>query len=159
MGDSCDTIILMTATGHALIGAVIAAKISNPALAIPIALASHLAADLFPHWDLGTNAKGKSRLRLRTEATLDVIVGFILSYLLIYYIFPTTNISYAFFMIIVSQLPDWLTMPYYFFNIRIQPFVWAYKFQKHFDNRLDKPWGIINQVSAILILVLLAKFI
>jgi len=30
----------MTATGHALIGTVIAAKVGNPALAIPIALAS-----------------------------------------------------------------------------------------------------------------------
>jgi hypothetical protein len=36
----------MTATGHALIGTVIAAKIGNYALAIPIALGSHFLADV-----------------------------------------------------------------------------------------------------------------
>jgi len=34
----------MTATGHAIIGTVIAAKIGNPYLAIPLAIVSHLAA-------------------------------------------------------------------------------------------------------------------
>ena len=50
----------MTATTHALIGTIIAAKIGNPALAIPIAIASHIAADAIPHWDTATNRKKKT---------------------------------------------------------------------------------------------------
>lgn len=51
----------MTATGHAVIGTVIAATISNPFVAIPLAFVSHLAADSFPHWDSGTHEKEKTK--------------------------------------------------------------------------------------------------
>jgi hypothetical protein len=151
------TIVFMTATGHAVIGVVIAAKFANPLLAVPLALVSHLAADAFPHWDLGTNAKSKTKMQLRFQAAADVIVGFIVCYLIIFYLFPQTNLIYAFFIIIAAQLFDWLTMPYYFFNIKISPFTDVYKLQKHFDSRLDKPWGIINQVLILVLLIVVAK--
>lgn len=148
----------MTATGHAIIGVVIAAKIGNPVLAVPIAIASHLAADSFPHWDAGTNAKKKSHIRLTFDAALDVTISFIVSYFLLYYIFPQTNLIYGFIIVLMAQGFDWLTMPYYFFKIKIQPFTWAYNFQKNFDTRLDKPWGVINQVAILLLLVAAAKY-
>lgn len=148
----------MTATGHALIGALIAAKIGNPVLAVPIAIASHLVADAFPHWDAGTNAKKKSNNRLIFDAALDVIISFILSYLIFHYIFPQTNLIYGFTMVLISQGFDWLTMPYYFFGIKLPPFTWAYHFQKNFDNRLDKPWGVINQVAVLVLLIAIAKY-
>ncbi|OGH21267.1 MAG: hypothetical protein A2958_02090 [Candidatus Levybacteria bacterium RIFCSPLOWO2_01_FULL_38_13] len=145
----------MTATGHAIIGTVIATKIGNPALAIPLAFISHIIGDLFPHWDEGTNGKTKSKERIIKEALIDVILGFALSYLLIFLLFPQTNILYAFLIIVTSQLLDWLTAPWYFFGIK--PFKVFYKFQKMFDNRMPAPWGIINQVAILALLVLLAK--
>ena len=144
----------MTATGHAILGTVIAAKVGNPALAIPLAIASHVAADLFPHWDEGTNGK-KSKKRIATEAVFDVLIGFAISYLIIFLLFPQTNLLYVFLMILVAQSFDWITAPYYLFGIK--PFKIFYKFQKLFDNPQDKPWGIINQVVILVILVILAK--
>ena len=148
----------MTATGHALIGTVIAAKIGNPVLAIPIAIYSHLLADAFPHWDAGTNAKNKTHKRLIVDAVIDVLLSFLVSYLVIYFLFPKTNLIYAFIIVLASQGFDWLTMPYYFFNIKLPLFTWAYHFQKNFDNRLDKPWGVINQAAILILLITLAKF-
>ncbi len=145
----------MTATGHAIIGTVIAAKLSNPALAVPIAVASHIAGDLFPHWDEGTNGKTKGKTRLIAEAALDVIISFSVSYLLIIMLFPQTSILYAFIIIIFAQSLDWLSAPWYFFGIK--PFKIFYKFQKMFDNRMPAPWGIINQIAILALLVLLAK--
>lgn len=147
----------MTATGHAVIGTVIAVKIGNPALAVPLALVSHIAADAFPHWDEGTNSKEKSKERFIAETAFDVILGFTLSYLIIFVLFPTTNLLYAFLIILASQSLDWLTAPYLFFGLNIPPFNWFYKFQKSIENRLDKPWGIINQVGILALLVILAK--
>ena len=72
----------MTATGHALIGTVIAAKIGNPALAVPIALASHFAADALPHWDTGYHRSHKSKRKFFLQSALDVMLGFALSYLM-----------------------------------------------------------------------------
>lgn len=147
----------MTATGHALIGAVIAAKIGNPYLAIPIALASHFAADIVPHWDSGTNWSKKTKKRFLTEAVIDVLVGFTISYGVLWFIFPQTDLLYTFIIIIAAQLPDWATAPY-LVGIKKQPFISFYQFQSRFNTRLDKPWGIITQIFAISLLILLAKF-
>lgn len=147
----------MTATGHAIIGTVIAAKIGNPALAIPIALASHVVADAFPHWDVATNDKKKTRTVVLSQTVLDVLFGFLICYILLITLFPHTNLSYALLIIIAAQFFDWATAPYYFFKLRIPPFTWAYRFQKLFDHRLNKPWGIINQVAVLILLVVICK--
>lgn len=145
----------MTATSHAILGTIIAAKISNPYLAIPLTIASHIAADFIPHWDTATNRRKKSKHRTFIDSSLDVALGFILSYLILLFLFPQTNFQYALLLIILSQSPDWLTAPYYFFNIKF--FRFAYNFQKIYDRDLDKPWGIINQVVIIFGTLLLAK--
>jgi hypothetical protein len=149
----------MTATGHALIGTVIAAKVGNPVLAIPIALASHFIADALPHWDTGTNRKLKSKKTFFVESVIDVLVGFLLSWLLIVWVFPETNVSYAFLIIIMAQLPDWLTAPYLFFDLNFFPFSNIYHFQKKFDNKLDTPWGVINQTAAVLALIVFGRML
>jgi len=145
----------MTATTHALIGTIIAAKIGNPALAIPIAVASHIVVDAIPHWDTATNRNKKTFKRMFTDSFWDVIIGFVLSYILIFLFFPTTNLAYAFLIIIASQFLDWATAPYYFFKIKA--FKWVYSFQKLFDNDLDLPWGIVTQIILIIALVALVK--
>lgn len=149
----------MTATAHAVIGTVIAAKIGNPALAIPIAIASHAVADAIPHWDPGTNGKEKGKQRVLQDAAVDVILGFILSFTIIKLLFPYVDLSYAFLLIIAAQGLDWLMVPFYFLGIKFPPSIWAYKFQKKIERRLDKPWGIINQVAIIALLVFLAKIL
>lgn len=147
----------MTATGHAIIGTVIAAKIGNPTLAIPIAIASHAVADAIPHWDTATHRKEKGKTRVLKEAALDVLFGFLLSFIILELLFPYVSLSYAFVVIIASQALDWLMAPYYFWNLKFAPFVWAYEFQKSIERRLDKPWGIINQLILLILLVALAK--
>ena len=148
----------MTATGHALIGTVIAAKVGNPTLAIPIAIASHFLADALPHWDTGTNKTTKSKRLFLIESFFDVLLGFILSWLLIVWIFPSTNLGYAFLIIIMAQLPDWLTAPYLFFNMKFFPFANIYHFQKKFDTTLGLPWGFVNQVVVILALIFIGRY-
>lgn len=147
----------MTATGHALIGTVIAAKIGNPTLAVPIALGSHFLADALPHWDTGYNRRQKSKTKFFMESLVDLILGFVLSWALIVLLFPSTNLMYALLIILVSQLPDWLTLPYLFLNFDFPPFSSIYNFQKKFDSHLGLPWGLINQILAVAGLIIFAK--
>lgn len=148
----------MTATGHAVIGTVIAATIPNPWIATPVAILSHLAADSFPHWDLGTNEKTKTRKQIMHEAFFDVLLGFLVSYLIIIFIFPKTDLFYAFIMIICAQGFDWAWAPEYFFKIKNPISNFALWMGEIFDNKLDKPWGIINQVAVLVLLVIIARF-
>lgn len=147
----------MTATGHAIIGTVIAAKIGNPALAIPIAIISHVAADLFPHWDTGTNKKLKSKKDFVIQSFTDLFLSYAVMLALLVFLFPETNKVYAFIIVIAAQGFDWASAPYSFLQIKNPPiFYWFYKLQKKFDNKLDKPWGMIGQAAVLAILVFLA---
>ena len=149
----------MTATGHAVIGTVIAAKIGNPTLAIPIALASHVVADYFPHWDTATNRKTKTKARFWLDSILDVLVGIVISLFLLKFIFIGTSVAYAFVVIIAAIFLDILTAPYLFLDWKFPPFSWTYKFSKLFDSKLDKPWGVIGQAAVLTLLIILAKLI
>jgi len=147
----------MTATGHAILGTVIAAKVGNPSLAVPLAIASHIAADIFPHWDTATNISKKGRKRVIVESFVDFIFGILISYTIVFLLFPQTNLYYVLILIFIAQSLDWLMLPYYFLRIKFPLFVWAYKFQKSFNHTLDKPWGIINQIAVLILIVILAK--
>jgi hypothetical protein len=149
----------MTATAHAMIGVAIAAKIGNPALAVPIALASHFALDAIPHWDSSYHRRLKSKREFVIKSALDVLISFVFSFFLLKMFFPATDLIYAYFIIIISQLPDWLTIPYLFLNMTYPPFDWAYKLQKKFDKHLGLPWGLINQIVIIVGIFIFAIFI
>lgn len=149
----------MTASGHAVIGAVIASQIGDPVLAIPVALASHFAADLFPHWDTATHWRTKGKERLFSDTFIDLGVALFLVVALTSFVFTTTGILYTLFIVFFALLPDILTAPYLFFDLKTPPFNWPYKLQKKFDNRMDKPWGIIGQVAVVTALVMFFKFI
>lgn len=147
----------MTATGHAVIGVAIAAVFPDPIVAIPVALLSHIAADAFPHWDAGTNRSKKENKRFVNEAFFDLGLSYVLTFLLVTFLFPQTDLLYAYLIVIMAQMLDWLSAPYVFLKITKPPFFfWAYKFQKKFDNRLDKPWGIIGQITVLIVVTLIA---
>lgn len=142
----------MTATGHALVGVLIAGKFNNPALVVPISFASHYICDLLPHWDSGTYWRKKSQIRFFLEAAVDVVVSIILSYFVFRYLLGNTNYTLMFLAIFAAQLPDWLSAPYLFMHIKV-PFTTAfYKFGSRLNNKLDKPWGIVTQVALVVLL-------
>lgn len=147
----------MTATSHALVGTVIAAKIGNPALAIPIALISHIVLDEIPHWDTMTNRKSKTWIRTFWESVFDGLLALTLSYSLIIFLFPHTSFLYALVIMLFAVLPDILHAPYTFFGIK--QFKWAYIFGKLTNTSLDKPWGVITQFITVILVILLGKFL
>ncbi len=136
----------MTATSHALIGASIASIISNPIIGLPIAFASHFAADLVPHWDAGTNHRKKTKLKLAVESAFDVILGFALVFLIFRNLASPT---YLFFMVIAAQLPDWLKTPSDIFGLDIPPFSWMDYLSHKLQNRMQLPWGLVTQIVVV----------
>lgn len=137
---------MMTATAHALIGASIAVRVTNPIIGIPLSIASHFAADLIPHWDAGTNHRKKSMTRLKLEAALDVLLGFALVLLLFRNLVEPT---YLFTMVIAAQLPDWLEAPSWMFNLKFPPFSWFDFLSHKIQTRMQLPWGLVTQVVVV----------
>jgi hypothetical protein len=72
----------VTATNHALTGAVIALAVDKPLLAIPLALLSHFALDALPHWDYAINRSLPTDKRFfdkkfNTLLGIDLLIAFI----------------------------------------------------------------------------------
>lgn len=141
----------MTATAHALIGASLAVKFTTPQVGIPLAIFSHFVADLIPHWDAGTNHRQKSLNRIKVEATIDVLLGFALSFLIFRNI---VDPLYLFIMIIAAQLPDWLEAPSWLFGLKVPPFSWLDWLGHKLQVRLQLPWGLVTQVVVVGLLVI-----
>ncbi len=145
----------MTATAHALMGGAIAASISNPAIGLPLAAISHPLTDMIPHWDLGVGWRKKTKLGLFWQATLDLLLGLSLTYL----IFGRfTDLSYLAAAVFLSEAWDLLMMPY-LLGWKIFPFSAFYHFQSKINVNTKLPWGVFTQGATVLGTVLILRVI
>lgn len=73
----------MTATNHAITGALIGLAVSNPAIAVPLAFVSHFALDALPHYDpAGEEGERIGASRFRYQLLLDASICVLLVILL-----------------------------------------------------------------------------
>lgn len=155
----------MTATAHALVGGAIAASISNPALALPLAAFSHPILDMIPHWDFGNGWRGKNKVTLFVESVLDLVVGILLAYFLfVENTFFGKNVDpiYLLSCIFFSEIWDILMMPYLLFNWKFPPFSTAYQFQHKIQKHAkltSLPWGILTQAVTVTGVVFALRFV
>lgn len=145
----------MTATAHSIVGAVIATKIPDLRIALPLALLSHYLGDKLPHWDPMVNYKNKSRFRLMTEAGIDALLGLFIAYFFFVYWGKQSPLN-VMLGSLVAQSPDWLEIPHMFFKWHFPPFTWVYRSQHwahdlFYDSRAQAPWGVITQLIVLAI--------
>ncbi len=146
----------MTATAHALIGGAIASSVSNPTLGLTLAALSHPIADMVPHWDFGQGWKTKNKYLLFGQSILDLLLGVVLAYI---FFGQNVDLLYFFAAIFLSEVWDILMMPYLLFGWKFLPFSAFYKVQHAFNRSARLPWGVLNQVSAVLLLVVVLRSI
>lgn len=146
----------MTATAHALVGGAIAASVSNPALALPLASISHPILDMIPHWDLGVGWRRKNKVTLLVESALDLIFGLVLAWLLFG---KNVDSLYLLTCIFFSEIWDFLMMPFLLFGWNFPPFSTAYQWQHKIQNNIKLPWGILTQAVAVYGIVLALRVI
>ncbi len=145
---------------HALTGATIAYLIPHPAVALPLAFASHFVVDLLPHWNpnLGMKRKKQGLFYLPTKTiffiVIDCLVGLFLGLWLASRVLPNLNravlvVLGAFFAV----LPDLAEAPYLFLGIKNRWTKKLFVFQKSHQFKASFWPGMLFQ--AILALVLL----
>jgi hypothetical protein len=126
----------MLSISHAATGAVLAAKIQNPLLFIPIVLASHYIEDYILHWDVGTGLTNGTRKKEHAFAMelIDLLLAGVIV-LAMYPISPLHGIQQFFtgqwmglipyFGAFVGLLPDFIEAPRNFFQwnpVFLRPF-------------------------------------
>lgn len=116
----------MLSVSHAATGALIASKLPNPLLYIPLAIGVHFLEDAVPHWDMGTGlTSGK---RTRRDAAILGVIDLIMALAVVYFFWQngqtelqTNTWLGAFFAI----SPDIVESPRTFLKL-------DFKFLKHF---------------------------
>lgn len=113
----------MLELAHALTGGVLAYRIGNPALSLPLSFASHFLLDLLPHWNphLSKEKKMHGFISQKTIflVTLDCFIGLVLGLFIAFKSLPDlskfiTVVAGCFFGI----LPDLIEAPFFFLNQR-----------------------------------------
>ncbi|KKT40137.1 hypothetical protein A3K29_04525 [Candidatus Collierbacteria bacterium RIFOXYB2_FULL_46_14] len=148
----------MLSIAHGLTGALIASKIPNPILSIPLVLASHFLEDRVPHWDVGQGLSSQKKSK-QTAFFQELFFDFPISILIVYLFFQMGRPFdwRPWLGWFIGLLPDFIEFPYLFLNHRgsmIKKFAtfhtWCHR------STPDRFWGILPQVL-ILLLVLLLK--
>lgn len=138
----------MTTTAHLLTGAALATKVTDPALGIPLALASHYLGDLLPHWDPGADYKKRSRLTNFILFSSEAALAF---GLILFLFLDKVNSTYLLTMMIAAILPDILELPYLFEIKPLIPFFdWHVKIQHFFHRKAPFPFGLLTQSAFVI---------
>ncbi|KKS41406.1 MAG: hypothetical protein UV61_C0008G0119 [Candidatus Gottesmanbacteria bacterium GW2011_GWB1_43_11] len=139
----------MTSISHALIGAAIAAKITDPVTAGTLAFITHFVCDAIPHWDWGTNWRKRPRAVTGTLAVSETLIALFGTYFIFNSLVPSS--STLTITVLLSLLPDWLEAPYYLLLPHPPKFFYyMYRFQSFVHERLQAPWGILTQTAVVM---------
>lgn len=157
----------MTATAHALVAGAIAARVGNPFIAVPLAIASHFIMDCVPHWDFGTHWRSRSKTATGTYAIIDTLVGITVAYFLFS---AKVEVVPLMATVIAGVLPDWLETPWYIFfahQKKHEPGTKAgfwehvtfniYKLENQFHAKAEFPFGAITQLATVAFFLLILQ--
>ena len=137
----------MTATNHALTGAVIVAAVSNPVIGLPLALLSHFVLDALPHFGAHTVAQpGK-----REFSAILMTDGVLLISLLIVLTVAGKSVDLAWWLLplggVLGSAPDIMWAKHYRDDIKGDVKQWGVvrKFHKQIQ-RWERSWGWVVEV-------------
>lgn len=102
----------MTATNHALAGTVIGLSITQPALALPLALASHFVLDSVPHFGIAFTSSEKKRRLFHIYLLIDASV--LAAIMISLYLAGAGWLAFA--CLFLAGCPDFVQAYHYIFN-------------------------------------------
>ena len=111
----------MLETPHVAVGAALAIKIGNPALSIPLSLASHFILDRIPHWNPSFFTETKTHGRPKTNSVcfsgIESLVALFLGLALAYQALPNWGLAITVIVCsFASVASDVIKIPFFFFR-------------------------------------------
>ena len=141
-------------TPHVIVGAAIALKTGNPALAIPLSLLSHFVLDETPHWNPHlTSVQGKinkidpkSLGLIILDSSVALVSGSVIALSFMPDVGKTALVLTCCFL---AVLPDLIEAPYIFLGYKKE---WLRKwlfFQKTHQFNTNVVWGVSTQIITV----------
>ena len=144
----------MLETPHVIVGAAIAYKVTNPALALPLALGSHFILDMVPHWNPHLNTEAKKFGKPTTKSTIIVAVDAVTSLISGFYIASLAQPNTAHSLSILAAsffavLPDVIEGPYFFLKMKSKIIEKWIKIQTKLQTNISTIPGLLTQIVTI----------
>lgn len=145
----------MLETPHVIVGAAIATKVTNPALSLPLSLASHFVLEKVPHWNPHLSSETKKFGKPSNSSTAIVVLDVILSLASGFYIASRTLPNSQHFISILlasffAVLPDIVEGPYFFLGVRHELIKKWISIQKSLQVDASFIPGILSQIAIII---------
>lgn len=123
----------MTATNHALTGAIVALAIKQPAIALPLAFLSHYILDAIPHFGIHEDdvVKRNAHWLFRTVVSVDTVLAVVL--------------IIAVPLLADAHVSGWLILCGMLAGIAPDS-VWIYHHVHFMYKKIEKPFGKISQI-------------
>lgn len=136
---------------HTVVGAAIAVKLGNPALALPLAFLSHFALDPIPHWNphLYTEMKKNGQVSKTSKMFMigDVVLSLAAGFFIAYKMLPNTALfSLALAGAFVAVFPDLLKSPYYLLKMKNPLLVRYVEVERSIQGNSSPVFGIATQL-------------
>ena len=157
---SYHTIAVVTATAHAIVAGALASRFTDPVTAGSLAFVSHYVMDSIPHWDIGTNWRGRDKRTTGALAIGETIIALTVAYFLFAGNTQPLTLAVA---VGASLLPDWLEVPWYILFAKkdtngpkknsgwIERLTFSlYKSQNFFHTKTQFPLGVLTQIATVL---------
>lgn len=144
----------MLETPHVIVGAAIATRVANPALALPLALASHFILEKVPHWNPHLNTETEKYGKPTKQSTVIVIADATLATVSLLFIasrvLPDTGHALTILLAgIFAILPDLVEGPYFFLGIRSKIIKRWILFQKSIQEDTTIIPGLLTQFATV----------
>lgn len=107
----------MRAINHTVTGALIGAAISNPVIALPAALLSHLVLDVIPHSGAGKGGHTSTRFKIELVIDMALSAAFLLGVVLLR--LPQWHLIFA--CGVLGAAPDLWWLPYWIWELQGRP--------------------------------------
>lgn len=148
---------------HTLVGALIATKIPNPIISLPLAFASHFLVDRIPHWNPSLYSEYKKFGRPTVKSTVVIVLDVILSLAAGLAIALQALPDISKFLVIIfacflAVLPDVIEGPFFYFGCKWPILMKLVNFQVKIQGKAKLPWGLITQLVVIGIVLVAFKF-
>jgi hypothetical protein len=145
---------------HTAVGLLIATKIPNPFIAIPLAFASHFLVDLIPHWNPSLYTETKKHGKPLKKTTYIIIADVILSLALGFFLIFKSQGSLVYsltllFSAFAAVLPDVIEGFYFYLGVKSKWLMKLIKFQHDHQARASIIPGTITQIIVILLCLFL----
>ena len=146
----------MLESPHVIVGAAIATKVVNPALAIPLAFGSHFILEKVPHWNPHLYTETKKIGRPTKNSTIITIIDVLTSFVAGTFIASRALPNTGYFLTIMASclaasLPDIFEAPWFFLGRRdkiIEKYInWHRSIQV---NSKSLFWGLQTQIITII---------